>query len=202
MTGGGDPSSGKHEAFRARGERLVGPATIFGPGVVGFDPTLGRLGTSMLPMPPSNQASLGRPTDDTLSGSGISQVQHYWSSGMKSRDVCMCVLTAQDASCLAGCICQPHLARRAHGSLFLTQAAARFYTWHSHAAYGTLKKVRVQPPCQTAEWSVWHVRCTCFQRCSQDSRRGPRQAWAPIWECLGSPPLPLIWLQMQNARGW
>ncbi|KAK9834947.1 hypothetical protein WJX84_010452 [Apatococcus fuscideae] len=74
MTGGGDPSSGKHEAFHARGERLVGPATIFGPGIVGFDPTLGSLGTSMLPMPPNHQASLGRPTEDTLSGSGISQV--------------------------------------------------------------------------------------------------------------------------------
>ena len=80
MTGGGDPSSGKHEAFRARGERPVGPATIFGPGVVGFDPTLGSLGTSMLPMPPSHHASLGRVTEDTLSGSGVSQVCCYQSA--------------------------------------------------------------------------------------------------------------------------
>ena len=87
MTGGGDPSSGKHEAFRARGQRLVGPATIFGPGVVGFDPTLGTLGTSMLPMPPSNQASLGRPTDDTLSGSGISQVESSQPIAIQSQNV-------------------------------------------------------------------------------------------------------------------
>ena len=76
MTGGGDPSSGKHEAYHACGDHLVGPAAIFGPGVIGFDPTLGSLGTTMLPMPPSQQASLGRPTEDTLTGSGISQV--HW----------------------------------------------------------------------------------------------------------------------------
>ena len=74
MTGGGDPSSGKHQAVHARADTLVGPATIFGPGVIGFDPTLGSLGTSMPPMPPSHQASLGRATEDNLSASGISQV--------------------------------------------------------------------------------------------------------------------------------